>query len=49
MLPEHRALMHIDQQAKDEGHADADALRLMDAPEHQHERQKVRHPGRAPP
>ena len=47
MLSEQGALMHIDKNAKHKGDADTDALRLVNAPEHQHQRQKVRRPGGA--
>ena len=43
MLAEQRALVHVHHQAEHEGHADADAPRLVHVPEHQHQRQQVGH------
>ena len=41
VLAEQRALVHVHQQAEDEGHADAHAARLVHVPEHQRHRQQV--------
>ena len=48
MQPEQRGLVYIHRQAQHESHAYAHAQWLVHAPEHQHQRQKVRHPGNAP-
>src|SRR5450830_1021911 len=45
MLAQHGALVDVDEDAKDKGATNADALRLVDAPKHQYEGQNVRYPG----
>ncbi|MDT4843241.1 hypothetical protein FQZ97_771660 [compost metagenome] len=47
MLAQHRRLVHVHEQAEHEGRADAHARGLVHAPEHDHQRQQVGHPGGA--
>ena len=45
LLSQQGALMHVDKDAKNKSNTDTDTLWLVNAPEHQHQGQKVRRPG----
>jgi hypothetical protein len=47
VLPKQRTLVYVHQQAEQERDADPDAQRLVHVPEHQHQREQVRHRGLA--
>jgi hypothetical protein len=49
VLAQQGGLVDVHQQAEQESDADADFARLVDVPEHQHQREEVGHPVEPPP